>query len=207
MNSAASSEFDALETVLDLLASERYWNVSFLGAPGDPLYDAGRAEDKDWVCQVIPRGSRMENPYAWGATRTAAARALYDSIYERIISGIPPLTLHLTPHWRSTLANLLSWAVSAQEGSQLNESFSAGAVWGGDLERFIADINDPVMGEGASPSRDEPGQRAIDLTPAEVHSLRGILTGLSESWAGGVPWPRLTAAQRGPIVEVLERLG
>lgn len=66
-----------LEEALDALSGEGYKDIRFVALPSAADYQPGRIQRMVWVCEGDPYPGDPQPLYAWGATRTEAARTLF----------------------------------------------------------------------------------------------------------------------------------
>lgn len=109
--------------------------------------------------------------------------------------------LGLRPSSRGTLRLLLTAAASMPEGARVVDHLPSNP-WG-DLDDFQTSVYEPLR-TGTSVDPSTPGRLAVADT--DVASLFGVLQGLSESFAGGVPWSALSGDERAVVSRCLRSL-
>lgn len=110
--------------------------------------------------------------------------------------------LHLTSEVRATLVALLTATLTMEAEAQVVDHLASNP-WG-DLEAFRRSVYFPLV-EGRV---EESGLDRIDIEieATNVPPIRDVMTGLAESFSGGVPWVALSEAERAAVEKLLAQL-
>lgn len=113
------------------------------------------------------------------------------------------LTLYLPGTVRVPLLNLLLAALDLGDGDQVVERVAADP-WG-DLDEFRRTVYRPLHGESSVPTP-QAAVTEVTIEAKDVARIRGVLDGLSESFAGGVPWVGLSERERAAVTQLIADL-